>query len=148
MKTILACTDFSDVSGRIIDYSISLGGAFNLKVYVVHVAAPEPDFVGNEAGPQKLRDIRADELTEKHKQLFNLKEKIQNRGVEAEALLIQGKTVEEIFSMAEKINAEFIVIGSRKHGVLHKAFRGSVLHSVLSDSNIPLVVIPQEKDEG
>ncbi len=147
MKSILAAVDFSEVTPKIIKYSALLAEKFNYKIYVVHVAAPDPDFVGYEPGPQVVRDIRAEELTEEHKKLFFIKEDLISRGLEVEALLVQGKTVEEIINQSKKYNAEFIVLGSRDHGALHKVFRGSNLDSVISESEIPVLVVPQNKDQ-
>lgn len=148
MKTILSCTDFSSVTEKILDYSAQLGKAFGYKIYIVHIAAPDPDFVGYKPGPQVIREIRAEELTEEHKKLLAMKDNLTAQGLDAEALMVQGRTVEEIVNLSKKFDSEVIVIGSRHHGVLHKAFRGSVLDSVISESEIPLLVIPQEKKEA
>ena len=40
---------------------------FGSKIWLVHIAAPDPDFVGYEVGPQYIRDHRADELKKEHK---------------------------------------------------------------------------------
>lgn len=146
MKTILAAVDFSEVTPKIIEYSVLLGKKFGYKVYVVHIAAPEPDFVGYDPGPQVVRDLRAEQLTDEHKKLLEYRDKIASNGLEAEALLVQGRTVEEIIKISKKLNAEFILLGARHHSALHKFIRGSNLEEVISESKIPVIVIPEVKE--
>ncbi len=68
-KNILVAVDFNDAVGKILGYAEALALQFDSKVWVVHVADPDPDFVGYEPGPQYIRDFRAEELREEHKKI-------------------------------------------------------------------------------
>lgn len=71
MKNILVTIDFDVKTTLLIDNAYKLANAFGSKVWLVHIAAPDPDFVGYEIGPQYIRDNRAYELREEHRQLQN-----------------------------------------------------------------------------
>jgi nucleotide-binding universal stress UspA family protein len=55
MKQILAALDLSAVSDAVVDRAVSIARAFTARLVLLHVAAPDPDFVGFEAGPRTTR---------------------------------------------------------------------------------------------
>lgn len=146
MKNILVAIDFEPQARLLIDYALTLSEKFSAKLWIVHIAAPNPDFVGYEAGPQYLRDMRAEELREEHQHLRNLGLLAQERGIEAEALLIQGPTVKMILEEAQKLAADLIVVGAHDHSFLHTAFTGNTALSLFKKTKIPLLAIPLADD--
>ncbi len=148
MKSILVPLDFSDVTERVLDVATRLGAGFGSRLRLLHVAAPDDDtgFVGYEAGPQVVRDQVAHELREEHRALQRLAERVGQRGLEAEALFVQGPTIETILEQADKIDADVIVLGSHGHGVLRRALLGSVSEGVMHRSARPVLVVPARKD--
>ena len=69
IQNILVAVDFGDGDQTLLDSALQMAQKFNANVWIVHVAAPDPDFVGYEPGPQYIRDSRADELKSEHKTL-------------------------------------------------------------------------------
>ena len=69
MKNILVAIDFKGNEKLLIDKAYEFAKAFEAKIWLLHIAAPNPDYVGYEAGPQYIRDNRATELKEEHKLL-------------------------------------------------------------------------------
>ena len=78
----------------------------NVKLWLVHVAAPEPDFVGFDVGPGSVREMRADELRKEHVDLQRSAADIRTRSIECEALLVQGPTSDTIIAMITKLKAD------------------------------------------
>lgn len=72
IKNILVAIDFNETVGELLSYAEALAIKFDAKIWVLHVAAPNPDFVGYEPGPQYIRDFKADELREEHRSLQNI----------------------------------------------------------------------------
>jgi len=142
VKSILAPIDFSDSTEAVASTACTLARAFGAKLWLVHVAAPEPDFVGYEVGPQSVRDQRAGHLREEHRRLQELAEAIRDDGVDTAALLIQGPTVAKILSEAERVGADLIVLGSHGHGAVYRTLLGSVSESVLRQATCPVTVVP------
>ena len=142
MKNILVSLDFSTDTNSVISTAIEQAEAFGAKVWLLHAAAPDPDFVGYEVGPQYIRDFRASELREEHRELHELTQGVKAKGLDAEGLLIQGATVETIIAEAEKLNIDLIVCGHHEHGIFHNLIFGSVSSGIIHKSSIPVLLVP------
>ncbi len=142
---ILVALDFSDASAPILQQAVNLAkGVKEAHIYLLHVAAPEPDFVGYDVGPKYIRDARADELKEEHTKLATYRKQVEAAGMECTPLLIAGQSSHVILSKAEELDVAYIVIGSHGRSALFEALLGSVTQSVLRDSKVPVMVIPME----
>lgn len=62
MKNILVTIDFNENENLLLDKAYQMAKAFGAKLWLMHIAAPDPDFVGYDVGPQYIRDARATEL--------------------------------------------------------------------------------------
>jgi nucleotide-binding universal stress UspA family protein len=112
------------------------------KVFLVHVAPPEPDFVGYSAGPDVVRGQVAIEHRARHQQLQRLAEDLRANEVETTALLLQGATVETLIAEAGKLEAGLIVLGSHGHGAVYDLLVGSVAEGVVRRSTVPVLLVP------
>lgn len=144
MRNILVTIDFDEGIELIINKAYELAKAFNSKVWLMHIAAPNPSFVGYEAGPQCTRDTRAKELRKEHRVLQEYTTKLRNKGIEAEGLLVQGATIETIIHESKKLNIELIIAGHHEQGFLYNVFFGSVSAQIIKKSKIPVLIIPFE----
>ena len=142
MKNILVTIDFSENEHLLIDQAFQLAEQFDSKIWLIHIAAPDPFFVGYEVGPQYIRDFRASELRKEHKLLQEHTDALKKKGVDAEGLLIQGATVEMIMEEAEKLNVDLITVGHHEHSFLYQAFVGSVSGKIIKKSKIPVLIVP------
>jgi nucleotide-binding universal stress UspA family protein len=134
MKNILVPLDFDKEVQRLIDTALEFAEKFHSKIWVIHVAAPDPEFIGYDVGPQYIRDNRAEKLREEHKLLQKYTKQIKASGIEAEALLIQGRTLESILDECTKLNIDLAIIGHHKHSNLSL--------SIIKKSKIPVLIIP------
>jgi nucleotide-binding universal stress UspA family protein len=142
MKTILAGVDFSDVTDAVLGMVSDLARATGARVYLLHVAAPDPDFVGYEVGPQTVRDSRAKEVRGEHQQLERMKKRLCESGVSAESLLLQGPAVEKMLQEADRVGADVLIIGSHGHGAIRRLLVGSVAEGVLHRTSRPVLIVP------
>lgn len=142
MKNILLSLDFNGGETILVDKTLEISKKFNSKVWLIHVASPDPDYVGFDVGPQSVRDNRANQLREEHQKLQDFVNELTREGILCEALLIQGSTVETILKKAEKLNIDLIVIGHEIHGIIYKALFGSVSEGLIKKTNIPVLVVP------
>lgn len=148
MRHILAAVDFSPVSKAIVREAAALAEAFDATLTLLHVAAPDPDFVGYAAGPKTVRDARADELRTEHAELQTLSRALRDRGLAVHALLIQGPSVAKILEEAARVGADTIVVGSHGRGMLERALLGSVSEGVVRGATCPVLVVPAAGVEG
>tara|TARA_R110001599_G_scaffold12590_4_gene58921 strand:- start:19682 stop:20116 length:435 start_codon:yes stop_codon:yes gene_type:complete len=144
MKNILVTIDFSKNEKKLIDKAFQLAESFNSKLWLMHIAAPDPDFVGYEVGPQYIRDARASELREEHMKLKEYSTALKRKGVVSEGLLVQGATIEMIIEESKKLNIDLIIAGHHKHGFFYNAFVGSVSAELIKKSKIPVLIVPLE----
>lgn len=113
-------------------------------VYVLHVAEPEPDFVGYDTGPDVVRDQVAEEFHREHRQVQALADNLRSSHVGATALLIQGSIVETIVREAERLDADIIVVGSHGHGAVFDLLVGSISEGLVRKSTRPVLVVPPD----
>ena len=142
MKNILVTLEFEEQSELLLEKATEIAQKFGAKVWLVHIAAPEPDFIGYGTGPQYIRDTLAQDLREEHRTIQKYADEMKNNGVEAEGLLVQGSTIETIIKESEKLNVDLIVIGHHKHGFLYNLFMVGTDESLIEQSNIPVLTIP------
>ena len=142
MINILAAIDFSEISSTVIDQAAAIAKSFSSKLWLIHVAAPQPDFVGYGTGPQTERDWRAQTLRKERRYLQDKALELEKAGIKVTPLLVQGATVETILKEAAKLKAEMIVIGSHGRSALYKTLVGSVGEGVVRQASCPVLIVP------
>ena len=142
MQVVLACVDFSDVAGRVVDTAVSLARAFGGELHVLHVAEPDPAFVGYQAGPRTVRDQVAANLREEHRSVEAIAAEAVRQGLSAHPHTRRGPYAETIVREAEHLHADVIVLGSHGHGRLHTLLVGSVADGVLRGAKVPVLLVP------
>jgi nucleotide-binding universal stress UspA family protein len=141
-SSILVPVDFSDVTPKVIRHAVRLAEAFKSRIILLHVAEPEPEFIGFEPGPPSVRVSMAVDFHAEHRKLEEIKEELTASGLQVQAFQIQGPTAEKILSEAEQHQSEMIVIGSHGHGALYNLLTGSVAAGVLKSARCPVLVVP------
>jgi len=142
MKNILVPIDFSAVKNSLVSTAGDLAKALGAKLWLVHVAAPDPDFVGFRVGPEYIREQRADILRKEHQDIQAIGAQLKAKGIDTEALLVQGPTTDTLLEVAQNVSADLIVMGSHGHSALFRAFVGSVSEQVLKESKVPVLIVP------
>ncbi len=139
---ILIAIDFSENSSDLIERTINLLRGAIASVCLLHVAEPEPEFVGYTVDPTIMRDQVAGHFHEDHVKLQAMASALREQGIEAKALLIQGETENTLVQQAEKLGVDLIVVGSSEHGAFYRFFQGDTIKEVLQDSDRPVLVMP------
>ena len=114
-------------------------------MWLLHVAEPEPDFVGYKVGPQHIRDSQSSQYHIEHNKLQAYADKLRAAGIDTTALLVQGPTVELIIKEASKLDVDMIIIGSHGGGAMHRLLVGSTSEGVLHKSECPVLIVPTHK---
>ena len=81
MKNILVNIDFDKGVNLIINQSVELAEKFNSKIWLMHIVAPDPEFVGYGVGPQYIRDFRAKDIRKEHQLLQSYSDELQKKGI-------------------------------------------------------------------
>jgi len=144
MKNILVLINLNGKEELLLEKAIEFAGCFKSKIWIIHIAAPDPDFIGYQAGPQSERDFRASELKKEHELIQEYSDKLKATGIDVEGLLIQGPTIDLIIEKTKKLNANLIIAGYQEHSFIYKAIIGSHSKNILKKSNIPVLLIALE----
>lgn len=147
MKEILVPIDFSPVTSEVLKIATSLAKTFHSHLWLIHVAAPDPDFVGFEPGPQVVRDQIANDFHKKHQLLQDLAEDLKTQQIKVTPLFIQGPTVETLLNKANEFKADLVVLASHGHSALYRLLLGSVSEGVLRGSSCPVLIVPAQSNK-
>jgi nucleotide-binding universal stress UspA family protein len=142
MKNVLVPIDFSDQTDAVVAVANEMARALGAHLWLLHVAPPDPDFVGYGPGPSTVRDQVAKELHEEHRQIQAIAEGLREQGLEVTALAIQGATVECIVGEIEKLEIDLVVLGSHGRGAVFRMLLGSVSEGVLRRAGCPVLIVP------
>jgi nucleotide-binding universal stress UspA family protein len=144
MKNILVPVDFSPVTLAVMKQAEAMARCVDGKLWVIHVAAPDPDFVGLDIGPKHVRDWRAAQLREEHRGIQTMALELEERGLDVTPMLVQGPTVELLLNEADKLGIDMIIMGSHGHGALYNALVGTVSEGVLHKAKCPVLIVPSD----
>ncbi len=139
---ILVTVDLSNSTEKIVKKAEEFSKALSAKLWLLHVAEPEPDFVGLDVGPQSVRDAYSKRFHADHRQIQEIAERLRKAGLDATALVVQGATVEMILKEAGKLDVDMIMVGSHGRGAMVQLLLGSVSEGVLHKSKCPVLVVP------
>jgi nucleotide-binding universal stress UspA family protein len=142
---LLVAVDLSVSAERVLERAEGIARALCAKVWLLHVAEPEPDFVGLKAGPPTERDYFSERFHAEHRQLQAVADRWRKSGLDTTALLVQGPSAETILNQASEIEVDLIVVGSHGRGAMYQLLVGSVSEQVLHKSRWPVLVIPTRK---
>jgi nucleotide-binding universal stress UspA family protein len=140
---ILACVDLSSDPGPVTLVAVELAVSLHLPLCLFHVAAPDPDFVGYDVGPEPVRDSKARELKQERAELDQLAEKLRAQGAQVDARMVMGATGETIANEIKKLGAKFVVVGHHDRSRLYELFTGSTADYLIRHAGCPVVVVPE-----
>jgi nucleotide-binding universal stress UspA family protein len=138
MKTIVVGYDDSDAAVRALARAAELATAFDAKVIVTSVANM---LVGATAarGIGPLDPVDPPEL---HRaELEHARRFLADRGIAAELELALGEPAEEILELAERRQADVIVVGTREPGLLERLLDPSVSSAVQRHAHCDVLIV-------
>lgn len=138
----MVAVDLKDSDQLLIDYGLLLASRLGAKLWLVHVAAPDPDFVGYGVGPKYVRDAREHQLAEEHILLQEYVQYTSREKVESTALLIQGPTSETLENEIELLGIDQLIMGNHKRGFLYDLFMGHTSDRLLKHIKVPVLIVP------
>ncbi|ADY00803.1 MAG: universal stress protein [Vulcanisaeta sp.] len=137
---ILVGFDGSKAGEKALDYAINIAKTFNAKLYILHVieegkiaVAPDSSMYPAliETMERQGRDL-----------LSKAVDRAKSLGVNAEGLLEVGTdAADTIISIANNLNVDLIIVGSRGLKGLTRFLLGSVSEKVVRYANKPVLVI-------
>ncbi len=145
MKNIAVGIDFSDSAGPVLERAADLAAALHAHLHLVHIYAPEPDFVGYAEYAYPGEDEREEELREEKNKIREWIDALKKRGIDASGYMREGDTVHGLLEFAEKREASMLVIGTHGRGFVERLLLGSVAEGIIRHATFPVVVVPSGK---
>ncbi|HJR51419.1 MAG TPA: universal stress protein [Gemmatimonadales bacterium] len=140
---ILVALDFSAFTEPILAAVERIAAAVpETKIWLLHVAEPDPSFVGYEAGPAVVRDQVAAEYREERQRLHGYADGLRRSGRDVSTLIVQGAIAETIVAEADALDVQLIVMGSHGYGTIAELIVGGVSKVVLRKAACPVLIIP------
>lgn len=139
---VLVCVDLSPASEAVAEFVVRLGATKDTVTSLLHVADPEPAFVGYSADTREHRDVVAKNLRDTHTDLETLAKRLRDAGLAIEVHMVRGAIAETILETARRVDAELIVVGSNGHNRLRNLVVGSVTDALLRDTPVPITIVP------
>ncbi len=153
MKKFFVCTDFSECSAQTIDYAVGLAQETGAELILFHgflvTTSPRvhtpPATMMDEVTSLREQDILAKlkKIADKYatiKYLYNR----DNQKVKFSFLTHNGLPEDDIPELAERENADLILMGAKGKTALERVFLGSVTHAIIRENlPCPVLAIPK-----
>lgn len=141
-QTILVPLDGSKHAEAIFDHVESMADRYQAEIIFVHVREP-PIMLGWDEVIDELsyRRSRNDEKKKMDAYLLVIKEKFQEKGINARAHIRSGLTVEAIIESSEEAGADLIAMVTHGLEVSTRSSYGSVAVGLLRHTNTPLLLL-------
>ena len=148
MKTILAPIDFSGVTDAVVAEAASLARSLNGRVVLLAVVQPPAPVAEYAPMMQDIAEITAAGEKAAAKKLAALEQKLAEDFVSCETVQLVGAPMHHIVAEAERVGADYIVMGSHGHTALYDLLVGSTTHGVLKRAACPVIIVPAAKKAG
>jgi nucleotide-binding universal stress UspA family protein len=138
---ILLATDGSRNAEEALAYARDLAVREKARVYVVCAFPPVPTQLGK---PWYDRQIVSN-ISRSEKVAEQAAAKLREAGIDVVIEVLEGPAADAILRVADVQNCDLIVMGTRGHGDLASLLLGSVSHRILSNANVPVLVVKNGK---
>jgi nucleotide-binding universal stress UspA family protein len=148
INKIVCPTDFSDPSYEGLKAAIELAEHFQADLIVLNVVSPVPvvSGAGSTAGFQ-LPTLMNEMQAAAEKSIANLIAEKIPKAVWARFIVAQGRPADEIVRLADKENADMIVIATHGEAGWRKFLFGSVAEKVVRMASCPTLTVHQPREK-
>ncbi len=141
-QNILVPIDGSETSLTVVKHAVDLAKAFNSKITVVQVLTLDPYIAA-----EYLSNGQSNSLIERSREFIQnnmqaAQQLFQAEGVAVETKLLEGENIARTISLAANdLKIDLVVLSSHGRTGLKKLIMGSVAQSLLTELQIPVMVI-------
>lgn len=145
-QRILVATDGGSDSELAIERAVDLANKTGSELHVVYVM-----LMSHWMMPDNLSDAQFSRLKEQAQEVLDEQvEKAKEAGGDiAQSHLRTGRRAdEEVIDLAEELESDMIVVGSRGAGTIRRAIMGSDSESIVRHADVPVLVVRSERNAG
>ena len=141
LRTVLCPTDFSDVSARAETYAAALARHYDASLHLLHVDPPMPVMAPYGEIPVDARMFEEQrEIAEA--ELVKAGERARAGGITVDTTMKGGHPAREILALADRAQADMLVIGTHGRGGVEHLLLGSVAEKIMRTASCPVLVVP------
>jgi len=148
---ILLAVDLKSGTDQLLAEVQRYGRALDAVIDIIHVAEPDPDFVGYlkiDDQETTIRNSKSQALRSEHNQTHELAETLKNQGLRVDhSLTVQGPTLETIFEHVSKFGSNLLILGSHRHGAFYRFWFGENAVEAAKRPPCALLIVPVESEE-
>jgi len=130
MEQVLTAIDGSDVANKAVEFAVDFATWKGAVLTLVHVVPSD-----------RVRDDEVYWDDEDHEILRQAGDVARERGIEAKLVMCSGNPAEAIARLANEVDADLVVMGSRGRGRVAGTLLGSVSKGVLDRAHRPVLVV-------
>ncbi|MEB8327893.1 universal stress protein [Flavobacteriaceae bacterium KMM 6897] len=145
MKKIIVPVDFSEQSEYALKVAASLAKKYGSEIFAVHMLELSTAVISTSEGFQQDQMLFLIKLSEKRFTEFLAKPFLQD--VKVTPIIKHFKVFSELNEVAEKHQADLVVMGSHGADGLKEIFIGSNAEKVVRNSDVPVLVIKDEMED-
>lgn len=150
MKTILVAVDLSAATVHVCAAAADLARSIGGRLVIFHAVPPVPQVIyglDTFTAHEVATYTRASRKQAAHK-MEALLHWFRKRCPNTRIALHEGPPAQNILRTAEKVDADFIVLGSHGHGAMHDLLVGSTAHRIIRKAPCPIVLVPVTRETG
>jgi nucleotide-binding universal stress UspA family protein len=125
--------------------------AHDALVTLVHVAQPDPEFVGYlkssgsyaQLQTDVKREPKAGELKTEHIKTQAIGEELREKGLRVDnSITVQGPVLASILDQARKLDVDLLIMGSHQHSALYRLVHGDTAAEAVTQAPCPVLIVP------
>ncbi|HSY63283.1 MAG TPA: universal stress protein [Terriglobales bacterium] len=130
LNGILFCTDFSENSGRALNYAVSATGEYDAELTLLHVLEEVPS-----------RGKKDEAIAKATEQLDKLIPSQERNKLKIKTAVRIGKPYQQIIQLAEEAQVDLVAMGVSGRGALDRAVFGSTTYRVIQLGPCPVLAV-------
>lgn len=155
MKKVLIALDYNPSAEKVAEVGYTLAKTMGAKVVLMHVVADYAYYVPSDlmfesSGFSALGFMQRADMDgldkASHYYLEKVKEHLGDDDIELVSRIGNKATASMVLNVAEEVDADLIVIGSHSRRWLDDLLLGSVAEEVLSNTKVPMFIIPIKEE--
>ena len=146
IKKVLIAMDYDTTSKKVAEEGYSLAKSMNAEAILLHVISELPVYYSESNYTHEFKVDMMDDLNKTTQAFLNKAKK--HLGDEAvQTVLKEGEIADTILNTAKEMGVDIIVMGSHSRKWLETIILGSQAEDVLTNSRIPVLIVPIKKKE-
>ena len=140
--TVVVGYDGSDGAKEALEKALELAKPLSGKVLITYAFGGPKQYSGAPLTPRRTLQELGEKL------LHEAVERVSERGVDAEPVLVDDNAYQGLMSVADQHDAEMIVVGTHGESIFSAVLLGSTAYRLVHTSTRPVLIVPSRKQKG